>query len=474
MLHALPSERCLLSAPSCPDTAGPQTLPRPQQPKRGARRRAQAVPGSRAGIAHEHPGAAAPGLQARTVSGCRAAGGLRRICVPSTHEISQDPPERAGSLLPKAGRSLSCSARNVLSDPSSLLPSVEQRAGYSSLCTEVLGGCWHCRCLSPGAPRPPVPNWVPVGGAEPRLWCGSSRLWQEEEINNGRSCLPRRVPPPRGARDAAGDRQQGLRKSLPAFLVPETNYKRALKLSLAVAVFSAFLCLPLAVGWVNCSDSGAIVRCKRAMEAQGPPRAGGSLARQCRLPRHRGRRAACGAGHGHGHRHGLCCSTLVAWGQSLPIPRASSAPSLPIPCLTGELPRWVFWKQPGNGQFCGQGAGGSKTLGLPSPSCGEGAGADVGDASCGWCPPCPNPSCAGPWFPPPVLLQSCLTPSCSNARASNGSRCPILFIGRIRQTPSQVGGGLEPPRTLQLADGLVLCPVGCPPAALLRQRLRAL
>lgn len=140
MLHALPSERCLLSAPSCPDTAGPQTLPRPQQPKRGARRRAQAVPGSRAGIAHEHPGAAAPGLQARTVSGCRAAGGLRRICVPSTHEISQDPPERARSLLPKAGRSLSCSARNVLSDPSSLLPSVEQRAGYSSLCTEVLGG----------------------------------------------------------------------------------------------------------------------------------------------------------------------------------------------------------------------------------------------------------------------------------------------------------------------------------------------
>lgn len=306
------------------------------------------MPGSRAGMAHEHPGAAAPGLQAHTASGCRAAGGLRRICVPSTHEISQNPPERAGSLLPKAGRSLSCSARNVLSDPSSLLPSVERRVGYSSLCTEVLGGCWHCCCLSPGAPRPPVPSWVPVAGAEPRLWCGSSCLWQEEEINNGRSCLPRRVPPPQGARDAAGDRQRGLRKSLSAFLVPETNYKRALKLSLAAAVFSAFLCLPLAVGWVNCSDSGAIVRCKRAMEAQGPPRAGGSLARQCRLPRHRGGRAACGAGHGH--RHGLCCSTLVAWGRSLPIPQASLAPSLPIPRLTwGIAPLGLLetaWKWP--------------------------------------------------------------------------------------------------------------------------------
>lgn len=403
------------------------------------------MPGSGDGVAHEHPGAAAPGLQARTVSGCRAAGGLRRICVPSTHEISQDPPERAGSLLPRAGRSLSCSARNVLSDPSSLLPSVERRAGYSSLCPEVLGGCWHCHCLSPGAPRPPVPNWVPVAGAEPRLWRGSSRLWQEEEINNGRSCLPRRVPPPRGARDAAGDRRRGLRKSLSAFLVPETNYKRALKLSLAAAVFSAFLCLPLAVGWVNCSDSGAIVRCKRAMEAQGPPRAGGSLARQCRLPRHRGGRAACGAGHGHGHRHGLCCSTLVAWGQSLPVPRASSAPSLPISCLTGESPCWGFWKQPGNGQFCGQGAGGSETLGLPSPSCGEGAGADVGDASCGWCPPGPNPSCAGPCFPPLCCCRAALPPA-----AATPGRATALgaqySIGRIRQTPSRVGGGLEPPQ----------------------------
>lgn len=194
---------------------------------------------------------------------------------------------------------------------------------------------------------------------------------------------------------------------------------RALKLSFVAAVFSAFLRLPLAVAWVNCSDSGAVVRCERAMEAGGPPRAGepGMAVPPAPAPR-------WASGVRGRARAGLCCSSPLAWGRSLPVlrhPRVRLCPSL---ISAGESPRWGFWKSLRNGQFCGQGAGGSETLGLPSPSCGEGAGADMGDASCGRCPPGPNPSSAGPRSP--TLLQSCLSPGRSNARASKGSWCPVL------------------------------------------------
>lgn len=96
--------------------------------------------------------------------------------------------------------------------------------------------------------RIPRPRWgARCKDRAPRLWCGSSRLRQEEEINNRRSRLPRRVPPPRGARDGAGDRRRGLHKSLSAFSVPETNYKESIKI-----VFSGGCVLCLSLPPVSC------------------------------------------------------------------------------------------------------------------------------------------------------------------------------------------------------------------------------
>lgn len=200
--------------------------------------------------------------------------------------------------------------------------------------------------------------------------------------------------------------------------------KRALKLSLAVAVFSAFLCLPLAVGWVNCSDSGAIVRCERAMEARGPPRTGGSLARRCRLPRHHGRRAVCGAGHGQGS------AAAPRWPGDGPCPSHSILGSVSAHPLSplGNLPTGAFGNRLEMAGFVG-----SETSGLPSPSRGEGVGADVGDVSCGWCLPGPNPSSAGP--PPPHATAE---PPCPRLRQRRGEQ-------RL-SVPGAVTGGSGKPR----------------------------
>lgn len=196
----------------------------------------------------------------------------------------------------------------------------------------------------------------------------------------------------------------GLPKSLSAFPVPATNYKRALKLSLAAAVFSAFLCLPLAAGWVNCSDSGTIVPCERAM---GTPVCGGSLARPCRLPREQ--RGGPGTG-----------STAAPWWpgdgpcMSHIVPGSVSAHPL---CPAGNcLEVSHFWE----------------SSGLPSHSCAEGA--DVGDVSCSGCPLAQTPPLLVP-----VPLQSCVSP----AMASN-----LLVPGALQgalQPPSRAGGGLYAP-----------------------------
>lgn len=93
------------------------------------------------------------------------------------------------------------------------------------------------------------------------------------------SCPALAAPPgfplPRWASAAAGHRWRGRCEAPSAFSLPEPNYKRALKLSLVAAVVSAFLSLPLAAGWVNCPDTGAIVRRRGAAEARGPPCARG-------------------------------------------------------------------------------------------------------------------------------------------------------------------------------------------------------
>lgn len=125
----------------------------------------------------------------------------------------------------------------------------------------------------------------------------------------------------------------GLCKSLSAFLEAETNYKRALKLSAAAAVFSAFLCLPLAVGWVNCSDSGTIVHCQRAMEAQGLPCAGGAW---------HGAAARPGIAVWGRAWAGLCLSTPVAWGQSLPVPQGPQVHLCPSLVSLGNVPNGAF------------------------------------------------------------------------------------------------------------------------------------
>lgn len=143
---------------------------------------------------------------------------------------------------------------------------------------------------------------------------------------------------------------------------------------------------------------------------------GGRLARRCCAPWHHG----VGSGTGRAlpqHPGGL--GTVPAR------PAGSSGPSLPISCLSGECPQWGFWKQPGNGQFGGQEAGGSDSSGLLSPSHGEGAGADMGGVSRGWHPPGPNLSRAGAC---PLVLLRGLSPGCSDARASKGSQCLLQTL----------------------------------------------
>jgi len=197
-----------------------------------------------------------------------------------------------------------------------------------------------------------------------------------------------------------------LRKSLLAFSVSETNYKRALKLSLAAAVFSAFLCLPLALAGLIALTVGPLFAGKE-QRRPGDPRVRGEPGTAARWETDvRGRARA-----------GLCRSTSVAWGQSLPVPQRPRVRLCPPLISAGE----AFGNNLDTASF---GGWGSKTSGLPSPSHGEGAGGDVGDASCSGCLPGPNPSRAGPG--PPAPLQSCLSPGRSNAGASKGSRCLVL------------------------------------------------
>jgi len=100
-----------------------------------------------------------------------------------------------------------------------------------------------------GCVPPPSPA-VPPGSLGSECWGAAVGSWPQAQL-------------PPGPCSVVGERCSwwGRCKSPTASTLPETNYKRALKLSLVAAVFSAFLCLPLAAGWVNCSDSGAIVCC---------------------------------------------------------------------------------------------------------------------------------------------------------------------------------------------------------------------
>lgn len=191
--------------------------------------------------------------------------------------------------------------------------------------------------------------------------------------------------------------------------------KRALKLSLAAAVFSAFLCLPLAVGWVNCSDSGAIVRCERAMEARGPPRTGGAWHGGAACPGTTAGERRAGPGTGRAllqHRGGL--GTVPAH------PTASSGPSLPIRCLRrGISPRGLLetaWKWP----FLW--AARPRVSLLPA----------MGKVSVQMWVMCPADGARLAQTPPlldhlpPTPLRSHLVPGRGNAGASKGSRCPVL------------------------------------------------
>lgn len=98
-------------------------------------------------------------------------------------------------------------------------------------------------------------------------------------------------------------------------------------------MFSAFLCLPLAVGWVNCSDSGTIVHCARVMEAQGLPRAGRAW---------HGDAAHPDIAVWSRTQAGLCRSTPVACGQSLPIPQGPQVHLCPSLVSMGNVPNGAF------------------------------------------------------------------------------------------------------------------------------------
>lgn len=112
------------------------------------------------------------------------------------------------------------------------------------------------------APSSPAHEYLGLqGGCSGLVSCSRSPSWSP--------------PLPRWASAAAGHRWRGWFKSPSAFSLSEPNYKRALKLSLVAAVVSAFLSLPLAAGWVNCPDTGAIVHRRGAAEARGPPCARG-------------------------------------------------------------------------------------------------------------------------------------------------------------------------------------------------------
>lgn len=162
-MHSHP-ERCLHSAPLCPGTSGAArslgaalAIAATPQPKPRAR--------SCGWLSTQAPWSCRARDASAAVSGGRAAGVLQWARVPPAHEMSQHPPERVGSLLPRAGPSLSCSARNVLSDLSSLLPSIKQRVPYLPS-AEVLGGRQRC-CHLPGLPGPLSLPGCPLQGQSP-------------------------------------------------------------------------------------------------------------------------------------------------------------------------------------------------------------------------------------------------------------------------------------------------------------------
>lgn len=224
----------------------------------------------------------------------------------------------------------------------------------------------------------------------------------------------------------------GLPKSLSAFPVPATNYKRALKLSLAAAVFSAFLCLPLAAGWVNCSDSGTIVPCERAM---GTPVCGGSLARPCRLPREQ--RGGPGTG-----------STAAPWWpgdgpcMSHIVPGSVSAHPL---CPLGILE--IAWKCP--------------IFGSPRVSLLTAVQKVQTWVTC--------PVAGAPWPKPPLCWSLFPRKAACPQPWPATSWCPVLYRGPCSPHPGRAVGCT--PQDATAADGLVLCPTGRPPATLLCQRL---
>lgn len=220
------------------------------------------MPSPMAGSAHECPGAAAPGTQAplspETTLQVFCSGLVSRQRA-KCHKILRKEP---GVSSRQPGDHFPVRLTTSFPIPAPFFPLGEWRAasGTPPLCS---GRCWGAAGAAaislPGLLDPPSPLRCPLQGQSPCSGAAHPTSGKRRRYITGEVAFLTGSPPPRGARDAARDHRWGLRKSLSAFLVPETNYKRALKLSLAAAVFPAFLCLPLAVGWVNCSDSGAIV-----------------------------------------------------------------------------------------------------------------------------------------------------------------------------------------------------------------------
>lgn len=164
MLRALPSEHCLLSAPSCPDTAGPQTLPRPHT-------RSPAP----AGGCRQSP---APRLVRHTSSlellhrGCKRTpspeAALQVVCsglvsrqLMKCHKILR---KELGVSSQEPGDRFPVRLATSFPIPAPFFPPLSSEQDTSPLRAEALGGCWRCRHLSPRVCR----VLCPQGGARCR------------------------------------------------------------------------------------------------------------------------------------------------------------------------------------------------------------------------------------------------------------------------------------------------------------------
>lgn len=124
---------------------------------------------------------------------------------------------------------------------------------------------------------------------------------------------------------------------------------------------------------------------------------------------------------------GLCCSTPVALGQSLPVPwrpRVCLCPSL---VSLENLPDGAFGNSLEMASFVGRGLGAARPRVSLLPAVGKVLVQT-------WVMHPATGACLAQTPPvldhvPPALLQSCLSPGRSHAGVSKGSRCLVLLMG---------------------------------------------